>query len=174
MVTKLPEKWSFGPLRFRRFYGSNANGDWTPYLSKMTLRIGRWSIGVHKFHRGDADPDCHDHPFDFWTLPLTTYVEEVLDWQGLAHGGTHLYPSYTKRLNVVKAFRVHYRPASYAHRVLYRKGYPPIAKRCIWTIVLKRSIEREWGFLKQRDGRWCWQAWDDYINQGGKDVGCNE
>lgn len=36
-------------------------------------------LRFHVFFRGDQDPDCHDHPWGFWTFPLRSYVEEVLE-----------------------------------------------------------------------------------------------
>src|SRR5690606_161477 len=47
----------------------------TPYMTRYW--IGR--LRLHIFHRGDQDPDCHDHPWSFWTFPFTPYVEEVLE-----------------------------------------------------------------------------------------------
>lgn len=174
----LPEKCGVGPFRFKRLYGPNHEGVWSPFLSKVTFRLAGWSIGIHKFHRGDADPDCHDHPFDFWTFPLTSYVEEVIQEQTsrvFVHDGMLLREYDRVRiLSVVKRFRIHYRAAEYTHRVLYALGYPPADKKTIWTIIVKRDANREWGFLKHRDGRWCWQDWKSYVNQGGRDVGCNE
>ena len=45
----------------------------TPYMTRYW--IGR--LRLHLFHRGDQDPDCHDHPWGFWTFPFRSYVEEV-------------------------------------------------------------------------------------------------
>ena len=50
----------------------------TPYMTRYW--IGR--LRLHIFHRGDQDPDCHDHPWDFWTFPFTPYVEEVAEPTG--------------------------------------------------------------------------------------------
>ena len=57
-----------------RIYGANGDHE-TVYMTRFWF--GR--LRFHIFHRGDADPDCHDHPWGFWTFPLRSYVEEVLE-----------------------------------------------------------------------------------------------
>src|SRR4051812_39357096 len=91
-------------LGFETIYGVDGEHD-TPFLTRV--RLGR--LRMHVFHRGDADPDCHDHPWDFWTFPLTSYVEEVVDLATLR-----------MRRQVVPAARWSYRPAEHTHRVLGR------------------------------------------------------
>lgn len=163
----------------------------TPYMTRIW--IGR--LRLHVFHRGDADPDCHDHPWDFWTLPLTPYVEEVAE-PGLARNvqNTRLAavgdaPIMTVR--VVRAFRLHFRPAEHCHRVLGRYrgwdrgvkawaeaapdlySFEPIAEAGrIVTLVWRGGRRRKWGFLKHRDGRWCWSPWREYVFGGGKHAPC--
>lgn len=147
----------------RRLYGREL-GDWTPYMSQLI--IGR--LRLHVFHRGDADPDPHDHPWDFWTFPLHSYLEEV----------TVPDPprgQYHREVNLVTAFHWHHRPATYTHRVLCRGSERTGALALpgpIITIVWTAPKSRSWGFLKQRDGRWCWQAWKDYVLKGGKNAPC--
>jgi hypothetical protein len=99
----------------------------TPYLTRVIL--GR--LRIHIFHRGDADADPHDHPADFWTFPLVSYVEEYLDKAGL------------RRRRVVKAFRLHRRRAEHAHRVI---GSAVDENRPIVTLVWWGRKRREWGF----------------------------
>lgn len=177
------------PFKVDTIYGADKE-HWTPYLTRY--KLGRLSL--HVFHRGDADPDPHDHPYSFWTFPLTTYVEEVTrpteigeEWLlGVA-------PGYLKYRNVVRAWRFHHRPAEYTHRVLNRcapraalydpDGYwePEPAAPDPWvdipgpiiTLVWwSKRDRRDWGFLKLRDGRWCWQAWREYVYEGGKHAPC--
>lgn len=156
----------------KQWYGTNvvygAEGDHdTPYMRRIW--IGR--LRLHIFFRGDADPDPHDHPWDFWTFPLHSYVEDVTtcDPQG----------RYSTRREVVARWRLHYRPATHTHRVLGR--YKPSERRVprrdvgpgrIVTIVWRGGSERKWGFLKYRDGKWCWQHWKEYVYQGGKHAPC--
>lgn len=155
-------------------YGADGEHD-TPYLTRLML--GR--LRLHIFHRGDQDPDAHDHPWDFWTFPLTPYVEEVCE----ARGSSGQF--VTRTLRLVQSFRVSYRPATYTHRVIgrfnpRRAGRGPVdcfgvartdARKIITIVWLGRS-RRTWGFLKSRDGRWCWVAWRDYVFNGGKHAPC--
>lgn len=174
-----------------RFLGWNTifgrDGDHaTPYMTRIW--IGR--LRLHIFHRGDADPDCHDHPWDFWTFPLTPYVEEVVD---LVVGQEPV-----RRRQVVSAWRWTFRPATHCHRVLGRyEGYAwceeddELAERVsvrevnrnphldpthhpgkIITLVWRSKPKRSWGFLKNRDGAWCWVAWKEYVFGGGKRGPC--
>lgn len=123
-----------------RIYGADGDHE-TPYMTRFWF--GR--LRFHIFHRGDADPDCHDHPWGFWTFPLRPYMEEVLeqrietrwvpdrpvlagydpngepfwlDHHSAAGGHEVKRTYYERRTQVVKAFRWHYRPATHTHRVL--------------------------------------------------------
>lgn len=190
------------------FYGKHTIYDvsgenWEPYMTRYWL--GR--LRLHVFHRGDNDADPHDHPWSFWTFPLTSYVEEVTApcasdsmWNYVKTGtmGT-AYRSYRQ---VVRAFRLHYRPATHTHRVLGRwtgrwerpwpgrfpdsemvESYrhhrptqagdvPSFGPGKIITLVWRSGSNRKWGFLKNRDGRWCWIPWKEYIYSGGKHGPC--
>lgn len=131
----------------------------TPYMT-------RWMFGwlrVHLFHRGDLDPDCHDHSWDFVTFPLTPYLEEVRD----ASTGALSF-------SVVPSLRLSYRKAEHAHRVVgpVRPGihgdgqvylidglYWTLTSGPIWTVVLRGKARRLWGFW--RDGQWV--DWRSYL-----------
>lgn len=140
----------------------------TPFLTRIL--IGR--LRLHIFHRGDADPDPHDHPWDFWTFPLTAYVEEVA------------LPSasgYIVFRQVVPAWRWSYRPAEHTHRVIGRwtgNRHVPFVDVSdagpgkIITIVWQSRQRRKWGFLRNRDGNWCWTPWREYVFGGGKHAPC--
>lgn len=139
----------------------------TPYMTRVWF--GR--LRFHIFHRGDADPDCHDHPWDFWTFPLTSYVEEVAEHVWMSGP---LPMQYHLRRHVIRAFRLHYRPASHCHRVIGRwsgRGEETQAGR-IYTLVRRGRSNHHWGFLKNREGQWCWTPWRDYILGGGKTTPC--
>lgn len=139
------------PYKRQVIYGRGEHE--SPYL----IRYRVWGIGLHIFYRGDADPDCHDHPFDFHTFPLTPYVEEVLT------------PSTgAKYAQVVPALRWTFRPAEHTHRVLGRfsgldeySGYdsPQTDGRKIITIVIFHKRRREWGFWQNR----VWVHWKRYL-----------
>lgn len=176
-------------MGLRRYFGSHS------IISEGDVYMTRYWIGrlrLHIFHRGDLDPDCHDHPWDFWTFPLTSYVEAVLFTPNGA--GTNGIPMYAERLKVVHAWQLYFRPSTHRHRVLgsfdgWAKDFPPgsfeddpgrwvlephIGKRKVVTIVWRGPVKRNWGFMKERKGVWCWQAWKDYILAGGKDAPCND
>lgn len=114
-------------------------GDGSPYLTRVVLG----PLRLHVFHRGDADPDCHDHPADFWTFPLVSYLEEFIDAAGL------------KRRRAVRAFRLHRRRAEFAHRVvcaLHHEGQ-------IATLVWWGRSRRAWGFHTDEG----WKPWRAYL-----------
>lgn len=144
------------------------DADGSPYM----LRIWVGRLRLHVFHRGDHDPDCHDHPWDFWTFPLTPYVEEVLDLE--------IGEEPRRRRQLVRAFRLSHRPATHCHRVLgryadtseYDPEWPAWKPGPIVTLVWRSKPKRDWGFLKNRDGEWCWVAWKDYVFGGGKEGPC--
>lgn len=149
----------------------------SPYMTRYW--IGR--LRLHIFYRGDLDPDPHDHPWSFWTFPLTPYVEEVTELIGCACCDN--YDVYQTYRQVVPAFWPSWRPATHRHRVLGR--HDPMAAvdftsqplvdtkpGKIITIVWRGKGERRWGFLKHRDGRYCWQVWKDYI-KGGRNAPCS-
>lgn len=159
----------------------------TPYMTRVWL--GR--LRLHVFHRGDADPDCHDHPWGFWTFPLRSYVEEVVEpiRDTLRPGYPDPEPRFFTRLQIVPAFRWTYRPATHCHRVLgsYEgrlhvdqffpgavRDAPRIGARKIVTLVWREPTTRAWGFRKKRLGRWCWVPWVTYVYEGGKDAPCSD
>jgi hypothetical protein len=108
-------------------------------LGDYLVRVMVGPLRLHVFLRGDADPDCHDHPADFWTFPLVPYVEVM--------------PDGTSR--VVKAFRLHFRRAEFAHRVLGdSEDHRPVV-----TIVWWGRKRREWGFVTPNG----WVPWQEYV-----------
>ena len=115
--------------------------DGSPYLTRVTLG----SLRLHVFHRGDADPDCHDHPADFWTFPLVSYLEEFITPEG------------ERRRRIVRAFRLHRRKAELAHRVIC----PAAGEGQIATIVWWGRKRREWGFITGSG----WVPWREYAEQ---------
>ncbi len=160
-------------------------------LDYMT-RIWFWRFRLHIFHRGDHDHDCHDHPWDFWTFPLTSYVEDVLnevrETTPIPNPKSKLKRFYKSR-HIVSAFRLHRRKAEHAHRVLGAwNGISGSSRQTmnmmgvedvivpgkkIITFVYQGGPRRKWGFFKLRDGRWCWQDWKGYVLEGGRDAPCS-
>jgi hypothetical protein len=164
-------------------YGAD-DGKETVYMTRAWF--GR--LRFHIFFRGDQDPDCHDHPWGFWTFPLRPYIEEVLEERIEKRWGTdpvtlegfYRERSYfERRIVVVTAFRWHYRPATYRHRVIGRAVMSPLGfwqgrEGVVPTIVWRDKPSRAWGFTKERNGIWCWVPWTDYVFNGGKAAPCQE
>lgn len=127
-------------LKSKTFYGVNGR-----YLTVYTLLDftihKRISICVHSFHRGDEDPDCHDHPFEFWSLMLRGGYREY------AEDGSFI---------VRRPLSLAYRSATHRHRVQL------ISRRC-WTFIVKRDASREWGFWP--NGQFV--PWRNYIKAKG-------
>lgn len=166
-----PDKDRHAPFYYSTVYGVDKDHA-TPYMTRLAI----YRLRLHIFHRGDADPDCHDHPWGFWTFPFVSYVEEVLD-----HENGRL------RIQVVRSWRWNYRPATHSHRVLYslylkgsggkscfgfNSGYRHEKSKKIITLVWAEQPYRKWGFWKKRNGNLCWQYWKDYIFNGGKHTAC--
>jgi hypothetical protein len=182
MISK-KAKTSAGKLfGVNHIYGAE-DGKETVYMTRAWF--GR--LRFHIFFRGDQDPDCHDHPWGFWTFPLRPYIEEVLEERlEQVYGGhnTVLERTYfERRTNLVRAFRWHYRPATYRHRVIGLAARPPLTtvdnhwratEGTVPTIVWRDKPSRAWGFTKERNGIWCWVPWMDYVFNGGKDAPCRE
>ena len=183
MISK-KTKTSAGKLfGLNRIYGAE-DGKETVYMTRAWF--GR--LRFHVFFRGDQDPDCHDHPWGFWTFPLRSYVEEVLEECTRIHYGfradepPEVSTFFERRLEVVRAFRLLYRPATYRHRVLggfegwYDDDHQPVATsdKCVPTIVWRERPSRAWGFTKERSGKWCWVPWMEYVFNGGKAAPCQD
>lgn len=138
----------------KRVINDHLSDELGPYL----IRYKFLNIGFHIFFRGDGDENPHDHPFSFWTFPLTPYVEDVYD------PNTGVF-----YVRVVEAFKFHYRDAIFAHRVLgrytgkdHRHGFdePQTNNKKIYTIVFFGKRVRDWGFWYGS----IWVQWQRYIN----------
>ena len=141
----------------------------TLYLLRVPLTPGtRWGgMYLHVFMRGDVDPDCHDHPWYFWTFPLVSYLEEVM-----LKGGVKVGELRVTKIRNVKCFRWHHRPGAFAHRILGRtqkfmatdtrgQSIPmvkPVPGRIV-TLVWHGPKRREWGFWVQDR----WVPWRQYV-----------
>lgn len=172
-------------------YGKDGDHD-TPYMTRYW--IGR--LRLHIFHRGDQDPDHHDHPWGFWTFPLTSYVEEVFD-HPLHHDDVSTRPDlYEVRRQVVRAFRPHWRSHRHTHRVIGRWAgvNPPLTDdytlmneealfhyyekklakdgKIVTFVWREKARDRDWGFWKRRDQKLCWVHWKEYVFGKGKGAPC--
>lgn len=155
-------------------YGNDKVSD-DPYMTR--LWVGR--LRLHIFHRGDTNSDCHDHPWDFWTFPLVSYLEEVFEYDPDLQ-------IHVARVKIVSAFRLTFRLATHTHRVLGRwsgkfndGGLYHFANQNnaltpgrIITIVWRSKAYREWGFVKHKAGKWCWVPFREYLSSSGRDTPC--
>lgn len=118
-------------MKFRlleRFRGSDRSVFVTRVRVSPQTRWGQ--IYLHIFHRGDADPDPHDHPSPFWTFPFRSYVELVM------------LPNGQLAENIVRAWRWHKREATYVHLIKRPlKGSFPL-----FTLIWRQRSDRAWGF----------------------------
>lgn len=124
-------KIKFGP--FQRSHVYHPDG---------TRFMGRWAIGklwLHVFDRPDKDPWLHDHEWDFWTLPLHSYIEEYLNNGEI-------------KVQTVPAWRITKRSAEHAHRIIGSvSGKWPVVTLC-W----KGPVRRRWGFWRRLSREWHW------------------
>lgn len=90
------------------WYKHIKGGDRSTYRREFRLMPDTpWGhLRLFVYRRGDSDPDPHDHPWDFWTFPLSTYAELVMGDDGLM------------TQNWVGRFRWHHRSAYYSHILL--------------------------------------------------------
>lgn len=142
------------PRRFLSVFTGNSSGR---YLTRLHLPRG---YKLHVFHRGDADPDPHDHPWDFRTFPLTGYYEEV--WVPDPHQPGQL----SKSIQYVRPWRWHSRRAEHTHRVLGKQARFTPGKQRIITLVRVDPERREWGFWEEykfRRGVRRWVHWRAYL-----------
>lgn len=189
-INKKPVKRSNTWFGWNTIYGREGEHH-EPYMTRIWF--GR--LRIHIFYRGDNDPDPHDHPWNFWTFPLTPYVEEVVEKAPTGVMLLTMPPKpetvYRTRRQIVPSWRWSFRPSTHCHRVIGRldkrhgievmnnhelRYFPDelriLEGRKIITIVWRGGEGRKWGFLKNRDGKWCWVHWKDYVFAGGKDTPC--
>ena len=140
------KKWLEKISKVKTFYGYG----YQPYLTVYRLLkfklFRNISVCLHYFHRPDEDPDCHDHPFHFFTLVLRGGYREEVEING------------KRKINHLGFLSFGFRKASYLHRII------SIKKPC-WSLCIKISPKtvKLWGFVK--DGKWVY--WKDYIKAKG-------
>lgn len=129
-----------------------------PYLLRYILYLGPIGLRLHKFFRGDEDRAPHDHPFWFVTMPFSNYWEQVYDDAELAPAVAYPWGlrRWRPRYRLVRAWRFHYRPASFKHIVVERQG----PKRGpFWTFVIFGFVQPNWGYWPTPDTFIPWQTW---------------
>lgn len=141
-------------------YGCAARGDEdSPYLTRWELFSCKWlAIYVHRFERSDDRSSLHDHPWNFITIPLRYGYNDCT-----YNGGKDVLgnPDFNRQL--MKPFRIYYRPALHIHFVeLLWDGIKGEDKRA-WTLVIRFKYIRYWGFWK----RGIFTVFYDYFTQNG-------
>jgi hypothetical protein len=128
-------------VKAKTFYGLRGRYLTVYNVIKVKLGSNEISLCIHYFHRGDEDPDPHDHPFSFWSLVL------IGGYREFNQDGTSI---------IRKPLSIAYRPATHRHRLA------PLTKRC-WTICLKTKVDRVWGFWQNGN----FIPWHDYLRAKG-------
>jgi hypothetical protein len=103
-----------------------------------------WGLYLHRFHRGDADPELHNHPWS-WAVSLVLaggYLEERR--VGLDVVQRVLEPG---ALNFIRGDTY--------HRV-------DLLERDAWTLFLVGPKTQSWGFWNR--GTWVTTPWREFIS----------
>ncbi len=134
-------KW---PFSWPKKYVIGRSGE--PYLTRWDILGTRHTtlphIYLHQFHRSDSDIALHDHPFAFVTFILRSgYYERT-------ESGTKW----------VKPFSILYRPLSWVHRIVLKKG----TEGKVWTLVFTGPKRKEWGFFCPKG----WKHWTEVEEKG--------
>lgn len=142
-----------------------------PYLHRWyLLRSERLGVFIHKFVRSDEDRALHDHPWSFLVIPLWGgYIEHsdrplTLDewWAGLSDWCESPHeldlPAAAQQRRIAVRRRVwplisaRYRGTDYRHRVEL------IHERPSWSLFIRFTKTREWGFWLP-EGFQLWNKW---------------
>lgn len=149
------EEWEIGRKGLPRYLTR-----WTLFGSRFAHEP-RHNVFLHCFHRGDAEPYFHDHPWPFWTLILWggywEYTPSSPD-EAPAAG-----PQVGRWYGPLRLLR---RPAEWRHRVELPEG-----RRC-WTLIWCGPKVRSWGFWCPRTGYLPWR--EHQANQDAGGDGCPE
>jgi hypothetical protein len=114
------------------------------------------NLYLHKFLRSDEDRALHDHPWAFWSWVIKGQYWEYTQGPWLDDET----PTFNKWMR--KRWSLAYCKATHAHRVELVWGNA-CREQPVWTIVLTRGKEREWGF-------WCengWIPWRQFTDEDG-------
>lgn len=132
----------------------------TVYGYQTQVVLGR--LRFHIFHREDPGIACHDHPWPFWTFPLTAYVEDV------ERGGT-------VSRQIVHRFWPSWRAASHTHRIIgpwsgeIVAGVPQVKAGRIFTLVWRGRGGRAWHYVVARAGKVHRVPWRRYLELADRD-----
>lgn len=122
------------------------------YLERWHIipRNRYFNIYLHKFTGSDDDRALHDHPWHSVSFLLSGELVEV-------SRGHHCGVYHYKR---VRRFLPKLRAATFAHRLVVRKGP-------VWTVFVTGPRIRQWGFLCPEG----WRHWKVFTSADGLRVG---
>jgi hypothetical protein len=116
--------------------------------------VGR--LRLHAFLKPDPAPGLHDHAWPFVSLPLHSYVEDVLDHRDGA-----------VRPNIVLAWRFNRRPATHTHRILGKwagKGFETVPGTVL-TLCWTGRAGRSWHYWRTDGGKVRAFPWRGYLRR---------
>ena len=120
------------------------------YLTRYKLLyipILGWKVWLHHIHIADESPDLHDHPWWFWSMPLTGgYFEFYGD-------------PYKKQWRECRPWRLYWHDRFYRHTIFSLVG------RSAWTLVLRGPVVRRWGFWPCCDDDYEFMPWETYCER---------
>jgi hypothetical protein len=153
------------------------NCDRDPYLHRWYLvRRPEFGVFIHKFIRSDEDRALHDHPWNFFVIPVWRgYIEHSEEYppcpdcdangvvevfEGSVHQMTTPcsccdlkgYITVPVRRRVWPIIGMRFRRAEYRHRVELVAGKPS------WSIFIRFKSRRDWGFWPM-EGFQQWNKW---------------
>lgn len=137
---KTSERWAF-------LSALDIGADGDPYLDRLRIIQTPWfGIYLHHIHRPDREPDPHDHPWNFASMVLAGWYEELV-WADKRDAA-----SWIRRDRPRWSLRRITRNG--AHRITGTSGP-------LWTLVLTGPKVAEWGFWPR--GRFV--PWREYLSQ---------
>lgn len=123
------------------------------YLERWIIYVGDWSLRLHKFWRGDDERAPHDHPFDFWTIPIGRGYWEQLPYPAPWTVNGKVPWHFSTRF--VKPWRIHFRLAAFKH-VVVGANYD---EKPFYTLCVSHYVGRKWGFWKDSETFTYWRDW---------------
>lgn len=138
-----------------------------PHPNRGELVHSRAKVMLHHFLPESRDRDVHDHPWQFVTVVLKGYYDDVSrcpvckDENRVVRcvecGGRGF------KIERMKAGMVRYRPTTHAHQTY-------AGPNGCWTLVIAGPIERMWGFFIE--GKWL--PWHEYEDKYGSGMRCDD
>lgn len=122
-----------------------------PYLTRYKLLwipILGWKVWLHHIHRSDESSDLHDHPWWFWSIPLT----EGGYWE-------HYGDPYKRERRHCERGRLYWHDRFFRHTIFN------IPRNDVWTLVLRGPTVRRWGFWPRCEEHYEWMPWETYCER---------